>query len=323
MINLGTLEEIKDLREIWSHEAHDFTPWLAKNISILGDEVGIDISIEETESSVGDFNVDIFATDADTGKKIIIENQLEETDHNHLGKLITYASGKSADLVIWLVRKARPEHRAAIEWLNNHTDEGVGFILCEIKVFRIGNSEPAPKFEIIEQPNNWVKEMKKPSGTNKRTVLPKIKDMLEWGVVKEGDILAAKGSDEEATLLQNGHVSVNDEEMSMQDWLRRVTGWKSVETYKFAIHKETGKTLSQIRKEYMDENMEWLYDTTSKEISFDEFHNSLKRMSETALLLQRFQDKKEAIAYLMNETGLPVEECTSAYDIYMKMFDYK
>ena len=315
MINLGTLEEIKDLREVWSHEAHDFTPWLAKNISILGDEVGIDISIEETESSV--------ATDADTGKKIIIENQLEETDHDHLGKLITYASGKSADLVIWLVRKARPEHRAAIEWLNNHTDEGVGFILCEIKVFRIGNSEPAPKFEIIEQPNNWVKEMKKPSGTNKRTVLPKIKDMLEWGVVKGGDILAAKGSDEEAALLQNGHVSVNDEEMSMQDWLRRVTGWKSVETYKFAIHKETGKTLSQIRKEYMDENMEWLYDTTSKEISFDEFHNSLKRMSETALLLQRFQDKKEAIAYLMNETGLPVEECTSAYDIYMKMFDYK
>ena len=323
MINLGTLEEIKDLREVWSHEAHDFTPWLAKNISILGDEVGIDISIEETESSVGDFNVDIFATDADTGKKIIIGNQLEETDHDHLGKLITYASGKSADLVIWLVRKARPEHRAAIEWLNNHTDEGVGFILCEIKVFRIGNSEPAPKFEIIEQPNNWVKEMKKPSGTNKRTVLPKIKDMLEWGVVKGGDILAAKGSDEEATLLQNGHVSVNDEEMSMQDWLRRVTGWKSVETYKFAIHKETGKTLSQIRKEYMDENMEWLYDTTSKEISFDEFHNSLKRMSEAALLLQRFQDKKEAIAYLMNETGLPVEECTSAYDIYMKMFDYK
>ncbi len=256
MINLGTLKEIKDLREVWPHEAHDFTPWLAKNIAILSDEVGIDISIEETESSVGDFNVDIFATDADTGKKIIIENQLEETDHDHLGKLITYASGKSADLVIWLVRKARPEHRAAIEWLNNHTDEGVGFILCEIKVFRIGNSEPAPKFEIIEQPNNWVKEMKKPSGSIKRTVLPKIKDMLEWGVVNAGDVLVAKGSDEEATLLQNGHVSINNEEMSIQDWLRRVTGWKSVETYKFAIHKETGKALSQIRKEYMDENME-------------------------------------------------------------------
>lgn len=255
MINLGKLQEIKDLREVWPHEAHDFTPWLAKNISVLGDEIGIDISIEETESSVGGFNADIFATDADTGKKIIIENQLEETDHDHLGKLITYASGKSADLVIWLVRKARPEHRAAIEWLNSHTDEGVGFILCEIKVFRIGNSEPAPKFEIIEQPNNWVKEMKKPSGTIERTVLPKIKDMLGWGVVAAGDILVAKGLNEEAVLLPNGHVSVNEEEMSMQDWLRRVTGWKSVETYKFAIHRETGKALSQIRREYMDENL--------------------------------------------------------------------
>lgn len=80
--------------------------------------------------------------------------------------------------------------------------------------------------------------------------------MLGWGVVAVGDVLVAKGSDEEATLLQNGHVSVNDEEISMQDWLRRVTGWKSVETYKFAIHKESGKALSQIRKEYMDENRE-------------------------------------------------------------------
>lgn len=254
MIELGTLKEIKELREVWPHEAHDFTPWLAKNIGILSETVGIDISIEETESSVGDFNVDIFATDADTGKKVIIENQLEETDHDHLGKLITYASGKAADLVIWLVRKARPEHRAAIEWLNNHTDEGVGFILCEIKVFRIGNSEPAPKFEIIEQPNNWVKEMRKTSGSTERKALPKIKDMLEWGVVSAGDILIAKGYDSEAELLANGHVSVDGEEMSMLKWLKGLTGWQAVETYKFAIRKETGKSLSQIRKEYMDEN---------------------------------------------------------------------
>lgn len=115
VVNLGTLEEITDLRSVWSHEAHDFTPWSAKNISVLSDTVGIDISIEETESSVGNFDVDIFATDANTGKRVIIENQLEETDHDHLGKLITYASGKAADLVIWLVRKARPEHRVAIE----------------------------------------------------------------------------------------------------------------------------------------------------------------------------------------------------------------
>lgn len=256
MISLGTLKEITDLREVWPHEAHDFTPWLAKNISVLGDTIGIDISIEETESSVGDFNVDIYAYDADTGRKVIIENQLEETDHDHLGKLITYASGKDAELVVWLVRKARPEHRAAIEWLNNHTDEGIGFILCEIKLFRIGNSEPAPKFEIIEQPNNWVKEMKKPTGSVSRTILPKIKDMLRWGVVAAGDILVVKGGTDEAELLANGHVTYQGEEMSMQKWLRRITGWQSVETYTFAIHKATGKSLSQIRREYMDDNEE-------------------------------------------------------------------
>lgn len=254
MVTLGTLEEVKDLREVWLHEAHDFTPWLAKNIGVLGETVGIDISIEETESSVGDFNVDIFASDADTGRKIIIENQLEDTDHNHLGKLITYASGKEADLVIWVVKRARSEHRAAVEWLNNHTDEGVGFFLCEIKVYKIGNSESAPKFEIIEQPNDWIKEMKQPSSQIERRVLPKIKDMLKWGAVSAGDILVGKGYEEEGDveLLANGHVVFNNEEMSMQDWLRKLTGWKSVETYKFAVHKESGKSLSQIRKEYMD-----------------------------------------------------------------------
>ena len=125
-----------------------------------------------------------------------------------MGKLITYASGKSADLVIWLVKKARPEHRAAIEWLNNHTDEGVGFILCEIKLFKIGNSEPAPKFEIIEQPNDWVKEMRRPSGSSERKSLPKIDTMLEWGVVSAGDIIVAKGRNDEAELLANGHISL-------------------------------------------------------------------------------------------------------------------
>ena len=255
MVELGKLKEISDLREIWPHEARDFTPWLAKNIKELGDTIGIDILIEETESSVGDFNVDIYATDADTNKKIIIENQLEDTDHDHLGKLITYASGKDADLVIWLVRKARPEHRAAIEWLNNHTDEGVGFILCEIKLYQIGDSLAAPKFEIIEQPNNWVKNIKAHLGANEeRRTLPTIKDMLEWNVVKAGDIIQARGYESEGELLENGHIIVDGEEMSLLKWLKGLTGWKAVETYKFAIHKESGKTLSAIRKEYMDLN---------------------------------------------------------------------
>ena len=163
MVTMGRLEEIHDLRTVWPHEALDFTPWLSQdeNITLLADAVGLDITVEETESSVGDFNVDIFALETGTERKIIIENQLEDTDHDHLGKLITYASGKSADVVIWIVKHAREEHKAAIEWLNNHTDDKIGFFLCEIKLYRIGSSPPAVKFEVIEKPNGWAKEIKK------------------------------------------------------------------------------------------------------------------------------------------------------------------
>lgn len=161
--NLGKLEEIRDLRAIWPHEALDFTPWLAEDehMAILGDAIGMEIAADETESAVGDFSVDIVATEAGTGRRIIIENQLEDTNHDHLGKLITYASGKGANTVIWVVRHAREEHRAAIEWLNNHTDDEVGFFLCEIHLYRIEASKPAVKFEIIEKPNDWTKTVKK------------------------------------------------------------------------------------------------------------------------------------------------------------------
>ena len=105
MINLGQLKEIKDLREVWPHEALDFTPWLAKesNLTLLADAVGLEITVDETESKVGDFNVDIYATETGTERRIIIENQLEDTNHDHLGKLLTYAAGKDAKYVIWLV----------------------------------------------------------------------------------------------------------------------------------------------------------------------------------------------------------------------------
>ena len=131
--------------KVWPHEALDFTPWLAEddNLALLADAVGLEITLDETESSVGDFNVDIYATETGTDRKIIIENQLEDTNHDHLGKLITYASGKSADIIIWVVKRTREEHRAAIEWLNNHTDENIAFFLVEIKLYQIGNSDVA------------------------------------------------------------------------------------------------------------------------------------------------------------------------------------
>lgn len=168
MAELGKLEEVKDLRTIWPHEANDFTPWLAEeeNIAILGDAIGMEISADEIEGTVGDFSVDIVATEIGTARKIVIENQLEDTNHDHLGKLITYASGSGANTVIWVVKHAREEHRAAIEWLNNHTDDEVGFFLCEIHIYRIEESKPAVKFEIIEKPNDWAKVVKKSDALN-------------------------------------------------------------------------------------------------------------------------------------------------------------
>ena len=166
MTNLGTLKKITDLRSIWPHEALNFPPWVAENVDLLADAVGLDITVDETESSVGDFNVDIYASETGTDRKIIIENQLEDTDHDHLGKLITYASGKGADVVIWVVKHAREEHKAAVEWLNNHTDDKIGFFLCEIKLFQIGDSQIAPAFTVVERPNDWTKEIRKTASAN-------------------------------------------------------------------------------------------------------------------------------------------------------------
>ena len=122
--NLGKMKRVNDLRSVWPHEANDFTKWLAQeaNLAELGNNIGIDIDLEERESSVGSFSVDLYAVERGTGRKIIIENQLEETNHDHLGKLITYASGKGAEVIVWIVKRARDEHRQAIEWLNQHTD---------------------------------------------------------------------------------------------------------------------------------------------------------------------------------------------------------
>ena len=167
-MKLGKIKRITDLRSIWPHEANDFTKWMAEehNLAKLGEEIGIELELEERESSVGNFNVDLYAKEEGTGRKVIIENQLEETDHDHLGKLITYASGKGAEVVVWVVKRARDEHRQAIEWLNQHTDTDLGFFLVEIELWQIDDSAIAPKFSVIERPNDWGKQMQSVDGLN-------------------------------------------------------------------------------------------------------------------------------------------------------------
>lgn len=139
-MKLSKLKKV-DLREVWKHEALDFTNWLAKeeNLELLSDEVGIDISLIQTEASVGKFNVDILAEETNTDRKIVIENQLEATDHDHLGKIITYASGFDAEFIIWIVKSVRDEHKQAIDWLNEHTDQKINIFAIQMEVWQIGD----------------------------------------------------------------------------------------------------------------------------------------------------------------------------------------
>jgi len=152
--NLAKLQKI-DLRDVWGIEP-DFTNWLAQkeNLDLLGEEIGVDIKPIKTEANVGQFKVDILAEEESSGRKIIIENQLEDTNHDHLGKIITYASGYDAEIIIWVVRDVREEHQRAVEWLNEHTDEKTGYFLIKIELWQIGGSNPAPKFDVLVSPES-------------------------------------------------------------------------------------------------------------------------------------------------------------------------
>ena len=160
-MKLGKIKEV-DIRSVWAHEQYDFSKWLSEedNINLLGETLNLSLTDVNTEQFVGSYRCDIICKDELTGKSVLIENQLEQTNHDHLGKIITYASGLDASVVIWIVAQARDEHASAVEWLNKHTDEEVSFFLIEVHAYTIGNSDPAPMFKIIEQPNDFAKTVK-------------------------------------------------------------------------------------------------------------------------------------------------------------------
>jgi hypothetical protein len=161
-MKLGKLKRI-DLRSVWANEAADFTNWLAReeNLALLSDKIGIGIKLVKTEAGVGPFSADILAEEENTNRKIIIENQLEATDHDHLGKLLTYASGHDAAYVIWIVGEVREEHKKAIDWLNEKTEEDLSFFLVQAEVLQIEDSICAPDFDVVSQPNDWAKAMRR------------------------------------------------------------------------------------------------------------------------------------------------------------------
>jgi hypothetical protein len=153
---LGRLERV-ELRDIWTSEATEFTPWLAlpDNLAVLGEALGIELELEAQERAVGPFRADILCKEIGTGRWVLVENQLERTDHCHLGQLLTYAAGLDAVTIVWIAARFTEEHRAALDWLNRITDEGFRFFGLEVELWRIAGSPPAPKFNMISKPNDW------------------------------------------------------------------------------------------------------------------------------------------------------------------------
>ncbi|MDP2998052.1 MAG: DUF4268 domain-containing protein [Bryobacterales bacterium] len=160
--NLGRLQKV-DLREAWSSESTDFTPWLAQeeNLKLLGETIGVELELESQEKDVGPFRADILCKDTATDDWVLIENQLERTDHSHLGQLLTYAAGLDAVTIVWIAERFTEEHRAALDWLNERTDEKINVFGLEIELWRIGESPIAPKFNIISQPNDWSRTVQR------------------------------------------------------------------------------------------------------------------------------------------------------------------
>lgn len=180
-ISLGLLEKV-DLRKCWEHEALAFTPWLAadENIQLLSNAIGIPLEVVKQEVAVGPYSADILCRVPTTDHFVLIENQLEQTDHSHLGQLLTYAAGLEAVTIIWIAARFTEEHRAALDWLNRMTHEGVNFFGIEIELWKIGDSPAAPRFNIVSNPNEWAKQVASASKAGDAGLSPTAKQNLAY-----------------------------------------------------------------------------------------------------------------------------------------------
>ena len=205
--NLGKLQKV-DLREVWNFEASDFTPWLANedNIQFLGDTIAIDLELEAQEKNVGAFRADILCKDTDNGNWVLIENQLERTDHTHLGQLLTYAAGLQAVTVVWIASTFTEEHRATLDWLNEITDDSFRFFGLEIELWRIGDSPAAPKLNIVSKPNDWSRSVTQYAKRIREEALTELqkKQLRYWDALKAA--------------IDNRESSISPQKPSPQHW---------------------------------------------------------------------------------------------------------
>lgn len=238
---IGKIEKVP-LREVWKGEAKDFTTWLFNNIDVLGEELDINLSAIEKEKKIGTFSADLIAED-DAGQKVLIESQLEKTDHDHLGKILSYVSNLEAKIAIWISSQPRPEHERAIEWLNE-SGAGVSFYLVKLEAYKIGNSEPAAKFSVVAGPS----EMTVVVGEEKKELAERHKKRLEFW----------KSLLEKSRLKTSLHANISP---SIYSWIgtgsgKRGLGYNYSITYKYTsveLYIDRGKECEKEGKKIFDE----------------------------------------------------------------------
>ena len=259
---LGTLEKV-ELRDVWESENTDFTTWLAReeNINILGQKIGLDLEVEAQEKSVGKFKADILCKDINTDNWVLIENQLEKTNHGHLGQLLTYATGLDAVTIVWIAASFNEEHKATLEWLNKITDENYNFFGLEIELYKIEDSKIAPNFKIVCQPDNWSQSISREAkrieqGEVSETKLKQYKFWTELGKelqTAETPLKLQKARPQHWTNLAVGKTGVRlaatfntqEERVSAQLYIvRDKSMFKALENDKELIEKELGEKLS-------------------------------------------------------------------------------
>jgi len=266
-MKLGRLEKI-DLRTFWKKEATDFTPWLAQeeNIQLLSETIGVELEVQSKEESVGPFSADILCKDTTNDHFVLIENQLEKTDHTHLGQLMTYAAGLDAMTIIWIAQKFTEEHRAALDWLNRITDDTFTFFGIEIELYKIGDSSPAPMFNIVSKPNDWTKQVKRSTASQPATDT-KLLQQKYWQGLK--DFMEAKKSfvKMQNPLLQhwtniaigrsNFHLSasVNSRDNSINIWLN-IMGEQAKENYDKLYETAYEKSLTEVNTDLVWDKMD-------------------------------------------------------------------
>ena len=246
-VQLKRLKKV-DLRQAWKNEALDFTNWLAKkeNLEYLSEELGFEINLIETEANIVSYRVDILAEDTN-GRKIVIENQLEYTNHDHLGKIITYASGYDAEIIIWIVKEVRSEHKKAIDWLNEHTDDKIHFFAIKMELLQIGDSDYAPQFLIVCKPNEWAKIIKKTPSAKTNTELKRFEF---WTALNE--------------YLKNKNSNIKPQKPSSDHWNNVSIGTSQAHIALNLVSKEK-KLVCEL---YIDDNKELYYflESNKKEI---------------------------------------------------------